>query len=84
MRRLSPDEKISLERDMESARRTRIKLERRKNASFLERNLGYPLVVLIILALTGLAFLLVSMLNAQSRISACYHHEPLYQYFGAY
>ena len=61
--RLSLEKREALRKDMEAAHKTRLKLERRKNASALERNLGYPLVMLCIIALTGLALFLVSAMK---------------------
>ena len=59
MMRVSENERVELEKKLDYVKRNRQKLERRKGASSLERNLGYPLAMLVILALTGLALLLV-------------------------
>nr|XP_039249995.1 protein LMBR1L-like isoform X1 [Styela clava] len=49
----------SLKRQMEEVRTTRMELERRQKASAWERNLGYPLTMLLLIILTGLALFLV-------------------------
>ena len=59
--RLTFSKRQSLQSDLENTRKIRLKLEQRKNASSFERNLGYPLVMLLLLALTGLALFLVSV-----------------------
>nr|CAB3263452.1 limb region 1 protein homolog [Phallusia mammillata] len=59
--RLSPTKYKELQQKLHEVHDNRMKLEKRKKASSFERNIGYPLVVLIILALTGLALFLVSI-----------------------
>uniref|UniRef100_H2XUT2 Uncharacterized protein n=1 Tax=Ciona intestinalis TaxID=7719 RepID=H2XUT2_CIOIN len=60
MAKVSQQEKQDLQREFESTKKTRLKLERRKRASALERNLGYPLAMILLLVLTGLALCMVS------------------------
>jgi len=60
LQRNSEEERFRLRRKFESVRKVRLKLEKRKNASAFERNVGYPVVMLLLVALTGFALCLVS------------------------
>ncbi|XP_076807647.1 limb region 1 protein homolog [Clavelina lepadiformis] len=61
LKRITSEEKASLVKKLESVKQSRKKLERRKKASAFERNLAFPLTMLILLALTALALFLVSI-----------------------
>uniref|UniRef100_UPI00358EEB3C protein LMBR1L-like isoform X1 n=3 Tax=Myxine glutinosa TaxID=7769 RepID=UPI00358EEB3C len=55
----SPAHRQELQENLMSIREERIKMEKRKKASPWQRNLGYPLVMLLLLAFTGISVLIV-------------------------